>query len=318
MPEGATGRFTDAEDYQTSLAELKSVIVVTQAGPFYVQLTSAKLPNVRLLHAQETLARVAYITLPAARAFVSFSTRPDRGLIWNGVELGPGDVVFHSRGELLHQRTAGPSHWGCLSIVPTFLTQKGSALAGRHLTPPTLGRIVRPRPADLARLLRLHARVAHLVETRPVTVGHPEVGRAVEQELLEGLVKCLNDSDTDDGPSPRWDHVAIMARLEKVLAVEGDRPMNVRELCASVGVVEQTLRTCCDAFLGISPGHYLRLRRLKLVRAAMLCADPATVRVGELARSYGFAESGRFAAAYQLAFGESPSTTLARLRNLTR
>jgi AraC-like DNA-binding protein len=318
MPEGATGRFTDAEDYQASLPDLKFELVVTQSGRFGAQLTWAKLPNLHLLRAQETLARVAYITLPVAPVLVSFPTGLGRGLIWNGVELAPGDMVFHNRNEHLHQRTTGPCQWGFLSIASTFFSRRGSALAGHRLAPPSLGRLVRPVQADLAHLLRLHARVAHVVETRPITVGHPEVGRAVERELLEALVACLEDCETDDRPSPRWDQVGIMARLEEVLAVRAGEVLNVRELSSIVGVTERTLITCCDAFLGISPGRYLQLRRLKLVRVAMLCADPATVRIGEIARRHGFAESGRFAAAYRLAFGENPSTTLARLRNFTR
>jgi len=318
MPEAATGRFTDAEDYQTSLPDLKTELVVTQSGAFGAQLTWAKLPNVHLLRAQETLARVAYITLPEAPVVVSFSPGGAQGLIWNGLQLGSGEVVFHSRGERLHQRTIGPSHWGFLSVAPTFFARHGSALAGHQLAPPILGRIVRPLPVDLARLRGLHARVAHMVETRPVTVGHPEVGRAVERELLELLVTCLADCDMDEGPSPRWDHVGIMARLEEVLAVQAGQILEVRELCAIVGVAERTLKACCDAFLGISPRRYLQLRRLKLVRAAMLRSDPVTMRVGDLARRYGFAESGHFAAAYRLAYGEKPSATLARLRNIAR
>ncbi len=314
MSEGATVRFTDAEHYQTSLPDLKTELVVTQSGAFGAQLTWAKLPNLHLLRAQETLARVAYITLPEAPVVVSFSTRGGRGLIWNGVQLGPGTMVFHSHGEHLHQRTTGPSHWGYLSVASTLFVRLGSAFAGHDLAPPALGQIMRPPPADLARLLRLHSRVAHMVETRPVKLGHPEIGRAVEHELLEALVTCLNDRATVDGPDPRWDHVRIMTRLEEVLAVQGDQILNIRELCVIVGVAERTLRTCCDAFLGTSPGHYLQLRRLKLARAAMLRADPATVRVGEVARRHGFASSNGFAAAYRLAYGENPSTTLARRR----
>lgn len=318
MPEGATGRFTDAEDYQTSLPDLKAELVVTQSGPFGAQLTWAKLPNLHLLRAQETLARVAYITLPAAPVLVSFPTGLGQGLIWNGVPLEPGDVVFHNRGEHLHQRTTGPSHWGFLCIASTFFDRLGGALAGHSITPPALGRVVRPLQADLAHLLRLHARVARMVETRPVTIGHPEVGRAVERELLEAVVACLKDCETDARPSPRWDQVGIMARLEEALATRAGQLLNIRELCAMIGVTERTFRPCCDAFLGISLGRYLQLRRLKLVRAAMLCADPAMVRVGEVARRHGFVKYGHFAAAYRLAFGENPSTTLARLRNLTR
>ena len=42
---------------------------------------------------------------------------------------------------------------------------------------------------------------------------------------------------------------------------------------------------------GISPGHYLRLRRLKVARAAMLRSEPATARVEEVARRHGFTSS---------------------------
>ena len=319
MPEGATGRFHDVEEYQASLPDLQTKFVVTRPGIFAARLTWAKLPNLHLVRAQETLARVAFITLPAVPVVVSFSTGPGKGLIWNGVRLEPGDVVLHSRGERLHQRTTGQIQWGFLAIGPTFFSRNGSALAGRPLAPPAFGRVVQPRPADFARLLSVHARVGHLVETRPVNLlGHSEVGRAVEHELLEALVPCLNDRSTDDGPEPCWDHAGIMTRLEEVLAALAGQIPNVRELCAIVAVTERKLRACCDAFLGISPGHYLRSRRLNEVRATLLHADPATVRVGEIARHHGFTASGGFAAAYRLAFGENPSTTLARRRNLGR
>ena len=318
MPEGATGQFIDAEDYQTSLPDLNTKLVVTQAGVFRAQLTWAKLPSLHLVHAQETLARVASITLPATPVVVSFSTGADGRLFWNGVQVEPGEVVFHSRGEHLHQRITGPCNWGFLSVSPMFFAQIGGAFAGRDLAPPALGLIVRPLRTDLARLLRLHARVGHMVETRPVNVSHPEVGRAVEHELLEALVTCLNDEDPGRRLNPNWDHVGIMTRLEEVLCAQADQFPNIRQLCAIVGVAERTLRLCCETFLGISPGHYLRLRRLKVARAAMLRSEPATARVEEVARRHGFTSSSGFAAAYRLAFGESPSTTLARLRHRGR
>jgi len=70
------------------------------------------------------------------------------------------------------------------------------------------------------------------------------------------------------------------------------------------------LRSLCHEFLGLSPLAYVRLRRLNLVRAALLRSDPAIATVSGVARHHGFSELGRFAAAYRAAFGESPSTTL--------
>ena len=53
MPEAATGRFTDPAEYQASLPDVTVELVVTGVGAFDAQLTWAKLPNVRLVRAQE-------------------------------------------------------------------------------------------------------------------------------------------------------------------------------------------------------------------------------------------------------------------------
>jgi transcriptional regulator GlxA family with amidase domain len=103
-----------------------------------------------------------------------------------------------------------------------------------------------------------------------------------------------------------------MVRFEKVLADHPNRPLQMRELCAPIGVAERTLRSCCVGFLGIGPSRYLLLRRLQAARIALRDADPATASVAEIAGGCGFTELGRFAGAYRTAFGESPSTTLRR------
>ena len=68
------------------------------------------------------------------------------------------------------------------------------------------------------------------------------------------------------------------------------------------------------AALALTGVLYLILRRLNRVRRALLRADPATATVAEHARRHGFTELGRFAVIYRTVFGESPSTTLRRLR----
>jgi transcriptional regulator GlxA family with amidase domain len=105
-----------------------------------------------------------------------------------------------------------------------------------------------------------------------------------------------------------------MVRFEEVLAAHPNQPLHISELCELIGVTERTLRSCCAEFLGISPSRYVLLRRLKRVQVALPDADPATPSVAEIASGRGFTELGRFAGAYRIAFGESPSTTLRRSR----
>ncbi|TMK47760.1 MAG: AraC family transcriptional regulator [Alphaproteobacteria bacterium] len=62
----------------------------------------------------------------------------------------------------------------------------------------------------------------------------------------------------------------------------------------------------------MGPIRYLSLRRMHLVRRALLRADPSTTTVTRLATDQGFWELGRFSVAYRALFGESPSQTLRR------
>jgi AraC-like DNA-binding protein len=316
MPEGVTGRFTDPAEFQASLPEVTAELVVTGAGTFDAQLTWAKLANIDLLRAQEARARVAFMTAPGSSVMLSLAARAQTGLHWNGVELQRGDMVFHALGERFHQRLSGPCRWGMLSIGQSFFVRYGAALAGQPLPQPEAGRIVRPRQADLARLLRLYARVARLAETQPASLGHPEIVRSMEHALLHALVTCLTASDKHPAASVKPQHVCVMAGLEAMLA-RGYWPPDLRTLCAPLGVTERTLRACCQEFLGVSPTRYLRLRRLKLARAELQSANPATTQIGDLARRYGFAEAGRFAVTYRQIFGETPSMTLSRPRRFS-
>ncbi len=62
----------------------------------------------------------------------------------------------------------------------------------------------------------------------------------------------------------------------------------------------------------MGPIRYLSLRRMHLVRRALLRADPSMATVTRLATDHGFWELGRFSVAYRTLFGEPPSESLRR------
>lgn len=156
-----------------------------------------------------------------------------------------------------------------------------------------------------------------MVETDPVAVGHPEAGRAIEHEVLTALVPCLMKASPPGRQCVPLQHGLSMARLEEILAEEPCEPLPIRQLCRRLELSEWALNARCIAFLGVGPVRYLRLRRLKLIRAAMLGDAFPTATVSEIANRYGFSETRPFVASYRLAFGESPTETLGRVRNLT-
>jgi AraC-like DNA-binding protein len=309
MPGSGTGTFIDCDHYEASLSHLRIDLLVTAWGAFNARLTWATLHHLQLLHSEEDLPRIAYVSLAPALVFVGFATQPDPPMLWGGRELQTGEIILHSRAERFHQRTTGPCGWSLVGLPPEHLERYGGALSGKTLSLPAAARILRPAARDAARLRRLHAQACRLAETRPKVLAHPEVARAIEQGLIHALVTCLSAKARDDGAARRH-HTRIMVRFEEVLADHPRRPLPMPELCALIGVNDRTLRSCCAEFLGVSPGRYMLLRRLKAARIALRDADPATASVADIASGCGFTELGRFAAAYRTTFGESPSTTL--------
>jgi AraC-like DNA-binding protein len=316
MAENGTATFASPDDYQAGIRGASSKnasidFIVTGGGDFRARLTWLNLHRLRVLRGSENLPSIAYVSLPPERVVVLFptSTAP---LIWGGLELRFGDIVFHSRGERTHQWTPGESRWGLISLPPDQLAACGLALTGRKITAPPFHRVLRPPKNTASYLLRLHAKVCRLAETRHELIDNPEVLRSLEQELLHALVNCLTADDINGNPETLRHRADIMIRFERALDAHAGRHVNISALCAELGVPERTLRARCAEFLGASPTRYVLLRRLNMARAALRRADPATASVAEIARGCQFREPGRFAVAYRAVFGEPPSETLRR------
>jgi len=312
MPGGGTRTFLETDHYEASLREAQIEAVIIPRGQFRARLTWAELHHLQMLRCEEDSPRAAYVRLAPRLAFVAFPTNSAPLPVWRGVELQAGDIVFHSRGERLHQLAPGSFVWSVIAIDPARLEHDGRALTGKSVTPPLEGQLLRPSRRDLSRLRRLHAQVCRLAETNSKMLSHPEVARAIEQDLIHVLVTCLTTVGArPDGFAARH-HAAIMVRFEEILAGHLSQPSTIPEFCELIGVSDRTLRSCCAEFLGMSPIRYVLLRRLREVRSALRDGDPDTVNVAEVAHRFGFAQLGRFAGTYRAIFGETPSTTLQR------
>ena len=317
MADNGTATFDNPDDYQAGIGGASVNLIVTGGGDFNARLTWLNLRRLRVLRASENLPRIAFFSLSPAQVFVSFPTIAGLPLTYGGLGLQFGDVVFHSRGERMHQRTDGESQWGLMSLPPEQLAACGKALTGLKLTSPSAGRALRPSRGAAVRLLRLHSRACRLAETRRKLIANPEVARALEQELLHALVNCLTADDANGNLKTRRHHADTMVRFEDALTAHIGRQLSIPQLCADIGVPERTLRVCCAECLGMSPTRYLLLRRLNMARSALRRADPAKVSVAEIARTHQFLEPGRFAVTYRTTFGETPSATLRR-RSITK
>ena len=305
-----TTTYTDPDAFRVSVPDVSANLVVTGPGPVRSRLTWVNMRRLRLILVEATRPRIAFVSLGPAPVFVSLPMQSDAPVVWNGEPVRNGMLLFHARRDQFHQRSAGTIRWGLIAVARNDLAGHARALLGAEPAWPQATRLLRPSSSLFADIRRLHTKACGLARTRPDMLAHREVARALEHDLLHALVNALAGPEAGDDAARRRRRAAIMARLEKVLAADSDRQLSMAELCAGTGVPERALRLCCEEFLGLSPTAYVRLRRLNLVRGALLHSDSTTVTVSSVARRYGFSELGRFAAAYRAVFGESPSATL--------
>jgi AraC-like DNA-binding protein len=312
MPGGGTRTFFGPDAYEAGLRQAEIECIITGPPGFNARLTWVELHHSQLFRCEEDFPRIGYVSFPRQLACISFPANPGPMPRWRGTEMQAGDIMLHSLGERLHQTAQGPSIWSLITLDPMQLDDYSRVLVEKPVTLPAEARVLRPTSRDAARWRRLHAQACRLAETKPKILSHPEVARAIEQDLLHALVTCLAGAKIYEEGAAKRNHALVMVRLEEVLGEHFSRPLHIPELCELIGVGERTLRSCCADFLGISLSRYILLRRLKQVRRALGQADPDTTGVSAIARRYGFTQLGRFAGAYRSAFNESPSTTLRR------
>jgi AraC-like DNA-binding protein len=171
--------------------------------------------------------------------------------------------------------------------------------------------VVRASPDLMMRLLNLHKVVGTIAKTTPKLFELPEVVRALEQDSIHLMVRCLTEGEASTMTNGGRRHEAIVRRFEDFLEANPNTPLYLPEICAAIGAAERTLRAACEEHLGMGPIRYLFLRRMHLVRRALLGTNSSTT-VTRIATDHGFWELGRFAVAYRTLFGEPPSATLQR------
>ncbi len=70
---------------------------------------------------------------------------------------------------------------------------RAQAVTGREYAGSPLKHLVRPAPELMSRLLKIHEMVGQLAKTTPDILSLPEVARALEQELILVMIRCLTE-----------------------------------------------------------------------------------------------------------------------------
>ena len=313
MPLSRVLRFSDPLACQSVIWSADCQLFPTAKGRFHAEITQIGMNRLWMHRIQVSLPEVNTVAIKPGRRSIGFLTEPDSSpLLHCGLEVLPGDIVVNEFG-VIHQRSSADFHYGTMSLPIDDLDAAAEAIIGREFPKTPHKRIIRPDSALMLRLLKLHKGVGQLAHDTPDILELPQVRRALESELIHIMVRCLAEGAAVEPTAGSRRHDTIVARFEQFLEANPDRPLYLPEICAAIGVAERTLRASCEEHLGMGPIRYLTLRRMHLVRQALLHSDPSNATVTRIVTDHGFWELGRFSVAYRMLFGESPSESLRRL-----
>ncbi len=270
-------------------------------GPFEVRFSVAALGPVTATGGHASRAAIVRVD-ELAQPCISFRVGEWKAEapLRSGVQAGavmlrvPGMEHFFAHG--------GGGAWAVLLLEPEALQRRAEALTGaRFDLSASLPRLFKPKQADFDTLAGLHASV--------MADAAPGAAEPRAEPILDAVVRCLAAAEEDGATRRR--HLEMLLRMRAVIEEHPERPLQINDLCALMNVSCRTLHAVSVEHFGMGPKRYLTLRRLDMARRALRAA-PDGANVTAIALRCGFWELGRFAGAYKLAFGESPSETLRR------
>jgi AraC-like DNA-binding protein len=303
--------FSDPLSFQAAISTADLELLPTARGPFRAGLTKVCFDQLWMQRFYQNLPLInAGAMKPGRRVFTFFTSAEPQAMRHCGMDVLSGDIIVNNFDEI-HQQTEAEFRLGSMSLTTRAFDAACKAITGREFSGSPLKHLVRPNVALMSRLLKLHEMVGQVATTIPEVLEVPEAARSLEQQLIHILVKCLTESVSVQMTSGGHRHDKIIAKFKEYLEANPNVPLYLAEICAAIGAAERTLRIACEEHLGMGPIRYLALRRMNLVRRALLRADSSTT-VTRIATDHGFWELGRFAVSYRALFGETPLVTLQR------
>lgn len=235
------------------------------------------------------------------------------------IATGPESVDFLPGQSWLY-RTGLPAdiRWKDLSAVLVRASFRDLLTAARELTGvrdlDLRFHSIQPASRALGRYWREVAMlVAREMSAAESALTSPLVASQLQRQVTEGLLAVFPNSTMTLGHLPGPGHAApaSVRRATAFLEDNCDRPISVSEVAEAAGTGTRALQAAFARHHGMSPMAYLRRVRLEQAHRALLAADPGTgTTVEQVARRWGFANPGRFAAEYRAAYGRYPRETL--------
>jgi AraC-like DNA-binding protein len=143
---------------------------------------------------------------------------------------------------------------------------------------------------------------------------HRLVWDPLVESLIHGLLLVADHPHSQALAAPAQPGPAAVRNAVDLIEAGPHLPLTTSTLAKQCHVSARTLQEGFRRHLGMSPMAYLRVVRLRCAHRDLRSANPSHSSVASIAHRWGFTHLGRFAAAHQKMFGETPLKTLRSAR----
>lgn len=177
------------------------------------------------------------------------------------------------------------------------------------------GSVIRVDPNPQTALCRAANGIRELLDGPGEWLANERLRKNLERSLVAAFLDAVTDTGSHDVHATirRARRYQCYRKAREFIEAHHGEPIHVDDLAAGAGLTRRGLEAVFHDILGISPGAYLRNRRLHGARTELLRSeiDPGVVK--RIALDWGFWHLSRFAHDYFALFGEKPSETLPKL-----
>ncbi len=320
MPDSAVRRatFHEPEELVEAIPGVTFRATPLCAGAFEVQLSTFDLEGV-VLQVGTCSPLIGFAVSGAATAVIQLPMKHAETLMVNGRTIHPGVVGLYGADTELMRSNRQESSFGTIVLPADSVEALLCPPAGSPLLTRGKCGLVEARAEAWSAMIELIRGAWTVSRGTSDPFAVEQTRNALRSSLLNAARKLLAGAGPAE-PSRRHSSLRGLRRLivaaDEYLAAHVARPIYTEELCAALAASPSSLAEAFRTALGISPHRFLKLRRLAMVRAALLSREHPAALVKSVAYSHGFWHLGQFAHDYRAMYGETPSDTLVRARGV--
>lgn len=226
----------------------------------------------------------------------------------NATEFSQDHLVLSPENRTVEGKTAAGVSIYCMDVSRSLFPEEGTGiLRNGVLSDPTRLTALRELvQTGLSSFLRLGS----LSDYSAAVCGF-------KSSLAGILSQVATDNPAGSAPSRRYTahrSVRLYRRAREFIEHHLAEGVSIAALCQHAGASRRSLESVFRSVIGLSPGGYIRVLQLNLIRRDLTAEAGDDVSIGVIAARHGIWHWSRFSSQYRLLFGELPSETRMRCR----